>query len=194
MPELQKLTLVAPNAANCRRDIGQATLLIFGCSHNLIEDLSLLAHAVQRYSPLRSLALYDQEEVEFARKAVPLGVAGYVPKAASPTVIRASISLLHVGGRCFLPFVGQRSAGTGLERTAWKPSDSPTGPAAPARLTSRQVELLGLLAAGHEARAIGEQMGVTVATVRCHANKLYYKLQARNRAEAVFIASRLGLV
>jgi DNA-binding NarL/FixJ family response regulator len=194
IPEFRKLTMAGRDAPPEGVDAAHATLLIFGCSENAVDDLSVLAETMQRYAPLRSLALYEQEEPEFARCAAQLGVSGYVSKAAPPTVMRASMNLLRLGGSCYPPLSSARP--TGLRSTTTLLGDGglsfskPIGPT----LTGRQRQLLGMLAAGKDARAVGEKMGVSVATVRSHANKLYRKLHARNRAEAVFNANRLGLV
>ncbi|NYE23931.1 response regulator transcription factor [Pigmentiphaga litoralis] len=194
MPEFKKLTTVGRDAAHESVDARQNTLLIFGCSANLVEDRALLAETIQRYAPLRSLALYENPDLDFAHSAVRLGVAGYVSKAAAPIVMRASLNLLRVGGSCYPPLARTRPIGTRDAPTFMEPGGLRLTAAAPPHLTGRQTQLLGMLAAGKDARAVGKKMGVTVATVRSHANKLYHKLGARNRAEAVFNASRLGLV
>lgn len=193
MPEFKKLTTVGRDTAHEWVDARQNTLLIFGCSANLIEDRALLAETIQRYAPLRSVALYEDPDLDFARSAVRLGVTGYVSKAAAPIVMRASLNLLRVGGSCYPPLARTRSIGTRDAPTFVEPGGVPLAAARP-HLTGRQAQLLGMLAAGKDARAMGKKMGVTVATVRSHANKLYHKLGARNRAEAVFNAARLGLV
>ncbi|MOA58821.1 Bacterial regulatory protein, luxR family [compost metagenome] len=43
-------------------------------------------------------------------------------------------------------------------------------------------------------REIGQQVGISVATVKSHARTLYWKLNARNQAEAAYIAVQMGLV
>ena len=194
MPEFKKLTTVGRDMAHEWVDARQNTLLIFGCSANRIEDQVVLAETIQRYAPLRSLALYEDPDLDFARSAVQLGVAGYVSKAAAPSVIQASLNLLRVGGSCYPPLARARSSGARDAPSFTEWGGVAVTAATRPHLTGRQTQLLGMLAAGKDARAVGKKMGVTVATVRSHANKLYHKLGARNRAEAVFNAARLGLV
>ena len=61
-------------------------------------------------------------------------------------------------------------------------------------LTSRELEVLGLLAAGSSNRAIAGQLVVTLDTVKKHVSHLLDKLGATNRTEAVARARELGLI
>ena len=78
------------------------------------------------------------------------------------------------------------------------------GPGQPARdsvpsgivdpLTSRELEVLGLLAAGRSNQAIAGQLVVTLNTVKKHVGHVLGKLGATNRTEAVARARELGLI
>ena len=61
-------------------------------------------------------------------------------------------------------------------------------------LTAREVEVLGLLAAGASNRAIAEQLVVTQETVKKHLSHLFDKLGVANRTQAVARARQLGLL
>jgi LuxR family maltose regulon positive regulatory protein len=61
-------------------------------------------------------------------------------------------------------------------------------------LTARELEVLGLLAAGAPNRAIAEQLVVTPETVKKHLSHLFDKLGAANRTQAVGRARQLGLL
>ena len=54
--------------------------------------------------------------------------------------------------------------------------------------------MLSLIAAGGTNREIADQLHLSPHTVKEHTSALYRKLKARNRAEAVQRAQRLGLV
>ena len=62
------------------------------------------------------------------------------------------------------------------------------------RLTGRELEVLGLLAAGRSNQAIASQLVVTLDTVKKHVSHLLDKLGAANRTEAVIRARELGLI
>jgi two-component system nitrate/nitrite response regulator NarL len=70
------------------------------------------------------------------------------------------------------------------------------GPAsvASASLTSREREVLALLAQGLANKVIAARLGITEHTVKTHVAAVYEKLGARNRAEVLIAAARMGLV
>ena len=61
-------------------------------------------------------------------------------------------------------------------------------------MTSRELEVLGLLAAGRSNQAIAARLVVTVDTVKKHVSHIFDKLGATNRTEAVNRARELGLI
>jgi two-component system response regulator DesR len=61
-------------------------------------------------------------------------------------------------------------------------------------LSEREREVLDLIAAGSTNREIAEQLYLSPHTVKEHTSALYRKLRARNRAEAVQRAQRIGLL
>ena len=67
---------------------------------------------------------------------------------------------------------------------------SPSGP----QLSAREAEVLGLLADGHGVAAIARQLFVSESTAKTHISKIYEKLGAANRAQAISIAMRSGLL
>ena len=61
-------------------------------------------------------------------------------------------------------------------------------------LSERELEVLGLIAAGLTNREIAGRLFITVGTVKRHINNIYGKLQVHHRAEAVARARDLGLL
>jgi LuxR family maltose regulon positive regulatory protein len=61
-------------------------------------------------------------------------------------------------------------------------------------LSPRELQVLRLLAVGHDNAAIAQQLVVAVSTVKSHVNHLLAKLGARNRLEAVLRAQDLNLL
>lgn len=62
------------------------------------------------------------------------------------------------------------------------------------RLSVREIQVLYLVAHGHSNRSIGAALFVTENTVKTHLRKTFPKLGARDRAHAVTIAFRLGIL
>jgi LuxR family maltose regulon positive regulatory protein len=61
-------------------------------------------------------------------------------------------------------------------------------------LSQRELEILGLIAAGYSNSEIAAQLVVAQSTVKSHVNTIYRKLQARSRAQAIARARALHLV
>ena len=78
----------------------------------------------------------------------------------------------------------------GLGMTVFEPTAEQPAP----MLSEREREVLDLIAAGSTNREIAEQLFLSPHTVKEHTSAVYRKLQARNRAEAVQRAQRVGLL
>ena len=61
-------------------------------------------------------------------------------------------------------------------------------------VTPRELEVLGLIAQGLSNREIGERIFVSENTVKTHSSRLFDKLDARNRVQAVKRGKELGLI
>jgi DNA-binding NarL/FixJ family response regulator len=61
-------------------------------------------------------------------------------------------------------------------------------------LTPRELTVLRLVAAGLSNRAIAESLAITERTVKFHVTALFNKLGADNRAQAVALAGRRGIL
>lgn len=159
-------------------------LLVLGCTGVADQDVSLLTQSMDFFMPRLVLMLYSVLDPTVMAVAASAGVAGYAPKASSPEALSAAVSLVMAGGECYPPPMARSEA---------------TAVALPSthqirELTHRQEEILALLVQGKTMREIGREVSISVATVKSHARTLYWKLNARNQAEAAYIAVQLGLV
>jgi DNA-binding CsgD family transcriptional regulator len=66
--------------------------------------------------------------------------------------------------------------------------------ATPPQLTGRELDILRSIAAGHSVRQTGRALGIAVKTVENTQTRLFQKLGARNRAQALAVGSRYGLL
>ena len=67
-------------------------------------------------------------------------------------------------------------------------------PAAPTKLTARELEVLALVATGKTNRAIADALRLSEKTVARHVSNIFTKLGAGNRSQAVVIAYEAGVV
>ena len=61
-------------------------------------------------------------------------------------------------------------------------------------LTPREIDILNAVGRGFTFKEIAELHGIAVNTVTVHARNIYRKLEANNRAEAVYEAQKMGLI
>jgi DNA-binding CsgD family transcriptional regulator len=61
-------------------------------------------------------------------------------------------------------------------------------------ITRRELEILGLIAGGLSNREIAEKLFVSENTVKTHSSRLFEKLSARRRTQAVQVGKELGLI
>ena len=133
--------------------------------------------------------------------ALRAGALGYLTKDASAEEIQEALRRV-VGGQAALDPAVQRHlvdaiAATPADRE--EPKRHETHPGEPhsqllAGLTSREADVLVLIAAGLSNAEIAVRLVVTEATVKSHINHLLPKIGARDRAQAVSYAYRNGLV
>jgi DNA-binding CsgD family transcriptional regulator len=61
-------------------------------------------------------------------------------------------------------------------------------------LNERQTKILALASAGFKSKEIGEELGMTFGAVRNQLSRIYRKLGAKNRAEAIAKGIEIGLI
>ena len=118
-------------------------------------------------------------------------VRALLPTDASPTTIVSAVRLVARGLLIVPDDAVERLAEIAHERNE-EEEDDRAGPSNP--LTSREQEVLQLLAAGATNKVIARQLDVSVHTVKFHVASLLRKLGASTRLEAVGIGLRTGLL
>lgn len=120
--------------------------------------------------------------------ALRAGARGYLTKDAGGEEISQALHQLVQGQAAIDPAVQHHL----LEVIASTPTDQ-GDPALPGGLTTREVEVLALIARGLTNKQIAEQLFVNESTVKTHINHLFAKAGIRDRAQAVTYAYQHGL-
>jgi DNA-binding NarL/FixJ family response regulator len=124
----------------------------------------------------------DDESIALALQA---GARGYLTKDAGRVEIGAALRATAAGQSTFDPEVSRRLvAALAADKTPTRSSDG---------LTSRETEVLRLIARGLSNTEIATTLFISEATVKTHINNTFAKIGARHRAEAVRYAYRNGL-
>jgi DNA-binding NarL/FixJ family response regulator len=122
------------------------------------------------------LTTFDGDENIF--RALQAGARGYLLKDMFGDELMEAIRTVHGGKTRIPPEIAQRLA----ERMG--------GPS----LTNRELEVLGLIVSGKSNRDIGNELGISEATVKTHINNILSKLGVSDRTQAATTAIQRGIV
>jgi DNA-binding NarL/FixJ family response regulator len=138
----------------------------------------------------RFLALAGKTDDEALFEAFRASVEGVVEKAAGVRSIVEAIERVAVGSRVYTP-EHQRRAMRELGRMVRTARESTR---TAALLTTREVEVLQLLAEGMTLHQVARRLRISPRTVETHVRKTYRKLGVHNRVQALREAVALGVV
>src|SRR5712691_8693521 len=149
-----------------------------------MDGITATAQLRERLPGSRVLVLTTYADDATILPALRAGALGYLTKDASAEQIEAAIRAVHAGRTHLDPAVQERLV-------AAVTSGPPGGATAaiiqppPAGLTTREAEVITLLASGLSNTQIAQRLFVSNATVKTHINRIFAKTGARDRAQAV---------
>ncbi|MET9434645.1 response regulator transcription factor [Streptomyces sp. NPDC006551] len=149
-------------------------------------------------SAVRIVMLTTFEVDEYVVRSLRAGASGFLGKGAEPEELLNAIRIAAAGEALLSPvatkgliakFLAQGGGSDGEEgENALRHSERL------AALTTREREVLVLVAGGHSNDEIAERLEVSPLTVKTHVNRTMAKLGARDRAQLVVTAYESGLV
>jgi DNA-binding NarL/FixJ family response regulator len=131
------------------------------------------------------LTMFEDDDSVFS--AMRVGARGYVLKGADPSEILKVVRAVAGGEAYFGPEIARR-----LMDFFSAPKPASSEEAFP-ELTSREREILDLIARGHTNAKIAARLFVSPNTVRNHISHIFAKLQVADRAQAIVRAREAGL-
>jgi len=128
------------------------------------------------------LILSMQDDPMYVRKAFSAGASGYLPKEAADVELVQAVREVASGRHFVHPAVGARLAS----------ADAAADAAGPDPLTTREHEVLHLLALGHTNQEVAAMLAISVRTIETHRARIVEKLGLTTRAELVRDAIATG--
>ncbi len=141
-------------------------------------------------SPARILVLTTFDLDEYVHAAIRAGASGFLLKDVTPAKLLEAIRVVAAGDALLAPSVTRRL----LEQFATTLPQRDHSSQALAELTTRETEVLRLLAGGMSNAEIAAALVLSEATVKTHISSLLRKLGLRDRVQAVILAYESGLV
>jgi DNA-binding NarL/FixJ family response regulator len=156
----------------------------------VLDGVEATRRLVAAGTPARILVLTTFDLDEYVHAAIRAGASGFLLKDVTPAKLLEAIRIVAGGDALLAPSVTRRL----LERFATTLPPGEGSAAALAELTSRETEVLRLLASGMSNAEIASELVVSEATVKTHISSMLRKLGLRDRVQAVIVAYETGLV
>jgi DNA-binding NarL/FixJ family response regulator len=121
------------------------------------------------------LTTYDENDLIF--ESLRVGAHGYLLKNMLPAELIQAVEQIHAGGSPMSMQIARKVVNH-FQKIRQPSSEME-------KLTRREQEILALLAKGYLYKEIGEQLGITLSTVRAHLHTVYEKLHVQSRTQAV---------
>ena len=148
-----------------------------------VRGAAVIARLRQRFPDAAILVLTGVSQLREVEAALAAGADGYCAKDAPATEVVDAIRKVHCGESYVQPSLGAAMARR-LELGGTQQS----------ALTTREVEVLTLLALGHTNAEISDMLHIALRTAEAHRSNLLDKLGVRNRAGLVRYAIEMGLL
>ena len=146
-----------------------------------MDGITAIAEIHSRFPDVKVLVLSMYDTVDFVKRAVANGACGYLMKDAPPFELEQALRSVMATGSYFSAAVAQRLL-------------QPSEPTVDDELTSRQVEILTLIAQGKSAKEIAFELGLSPKTVDVHRARIMERLRLNDIASLTRYAVRKGLV
>jgi DNA-binding NarL/FixJ family response regulator len=134
------------------------------------------------------LTMFDDDDSVFA--AMRAGARGYLLKDADKDEVVRAIVAVERGEAIFSPTIAQRMI---QYFSAPSTSAKKNQPDEFAELTERELEILNLIAQGHNNTVIANKLSLSIKTVQNYVSSILTKLQVADRAQAIVRAREAGL-
>ena len=165
-------------------------VIVMDIAMPLLNGLQATRQILKAFPKTKVLILSAHSDAEYVEQIVRVGALGYLVKQSSGDILAKAIREVQKGKTFFTPSIAKRLKdgyqkspdGVGLR----KKSDT--------ELTSREAELLQLIAEGHVNKAIASELGISIKTVEKHRQHLMEKLNIHDIAGLTRFAIATGII
>jgi two-component system, NarL family, nitrate/nitrite response regulator NarL len=166
---------------------GTPDILVLDINMPQPNGIELLRSLKTRDLAGRTVLLTSSLTPEQLAEVLTLGVGGLALKESAARQFLRCLEAVEVGEQWLDPELTRRLVGNSLPSQV-SPADRRAG------LTSRELDVLKLAAAGNRNKEIGRALTLTEGTVKMYLHSIYHKLNVTNRMEMVNAARQRGLL
>jgi len=190
-------------AANCQQ---AREALILGKPDVLVADIGLpdgsgieiIREACTQYQGLEAMVITVHGDESSVVPALEAGATGYLLKDQAFDELGSAILSLMAGETAISPkiarFLLKRFTPQQHNKPDLEKAPTTQQPCSHQHLTERENEVLRLISRGYSYQEIGENLKLSINTIRAHIRNIYRKLSVKSRSEAVFEATQLGII
>ena len=150
-----------------------------------IDGIETTRQVRTRYNDIDIVALTSFAEEERVHAALAAGASGYLLKDSDADDVATAVRAAYRGELQLDPQVARRLMSSLREGSGDDPA---------AELTSRELEVLRLVATGKANKQIAAELTISERTARTHVSRILHKLRLSSRTQAALWAVREGLV
>jgi two-component system invasion response regulator UvrY len=148
-----------------------------------VSGIEILRRIVARRPDACVLMFSMYQDGIYATRAINAGARGYLSKASAPDLLVEAVRCVAAGQRYLSPDIEQ--AMTKQSSTENQLAES---------LSTRELEVLRMLAQGYGVEEIGERLGLSPKTAANHQSSIKQKLGANSALQLILIAQQFGLI
>jgi DNA-binding NarL/FixJ family response regulator len=157
----------------------------------LLNGLEATRQILKAFPATKVLILSAHSDDEYVDEVIRLGAAGYLIKQTSAHILSEAIRDAHKGKPFFDPSVAKRlddrRENSHVGPKGWRTKGD-------VRLTSREVEILQLVAEGKANKQTAAELGISIKTVEKHRQNLMSKLGIHDTAGLTRYAVAAGII
>lgn len=131
------------------------------------------------------LSAFDDDDKIF--EAIKAGAEGYLLKHESATILKEAVTnVLELGGAPLSPGIARKALQLLSKSSSYQFNQQISAP--PETLSQREIEILQHTVNGLDAKRIGDNLHISVNTVRKHIANIYEKLHVQSKAQIIKLA------
>ncbi len=179
--DLEENMQVVAEAGSCRETMQNITaevdVILLDIRLPDGDGLDLYTQIKEKYPHIKHVALTTYDDAVFIKKAMEIGVHGFVPKYAFFDEIKSAIIMTYNGRSYLYP---------GLSDALLKLSEP--------GLSDAELQILQLLAGGKTQKEVASQLFISLSTLRRRLKSIFSKFQVNTVEEALTVATKKGLI
>jgi DNA-binding NarL/FixJ family response regulator len=156
----------------------------------LLNGLEAARQILKAVPGTRVLILSAHSDDAYVEQAIALGAAGYLIKQTSAHALSRAIREVQAGRTYFSPAIAKRLQ----HRDRKSPSRAGQLKRPKVRLSSREIEVLQMIAEGEANKQIAAELGISIKTVEKHRQRLMEKLDIHDTAGLTRYAIAVGII